>query len=87
MYRFSDSGSIENAILATDFYGSFTNTSGALWRLVHDQFQASRGDRPDVQNVGVVLTDGHSNLDEDLIPFYNNLVDVSAAKILLLLSC
>ena len=56
--------------MATPYIGSFTNTSGGLWRMIHDQFQPNSGDRADVNNVCVVITDGYSNIDVELLQTY-----------------
>lgn len=43
-------------------YGS-TNTAGGLARM-REMFEETYGDRPDVQNFGIVVTDGVSNVGE-----------------------
>lgn len=43
-------------------YGS-TNTADALKTMHEAMFLTSRGDRPDVNNVAIVLTDGVSNIN------------------------
>ena len=67
---------MEDAVLVTPYYGSYTNTSGALWRMINDQFTAQAGDRSDVDNVCVVVTDGFSNLDVELLENYANQAEV-----------
>ena len=54
---------IKNAIMGLNHLGSNTNTSGGLRVMMQEQFQASRGDRPDVKNIAVILTDGASTID------------------------
>lgn len=50
-----------------------TNTSGAIRTMRTQMFTPERGDRPDVPNIGVVITDGESNRDADLtIPEAND---------------
>ena len=67
---------MEDAVLTTPYYGSFTNTSGALWRMINDQFTAQAGDRSNVDNVCVVVTDGFSNLDVELLEVYSKQAEV-----------
>lgn len=43
-----------------------TNTSGAIRTMHKEMFTQARGDRPQVANVGIVITDGESNVDKDL---------------------
>ena len=55
---------IRNAIETLDIIGSKTNTSGAL-KLMNDYvFTPTHGDRPDIHNVAILMTDGQSNVDE-----------------------
>ena len=42
-----------------------TNTSGAIRLMRTELFTPARGDRPEVPNIGVVITDGESNRDAD----------------------
>ena len=50
-----------------------TNTSGALRTMYTNMFSNTNGDRPNAQNIGIVVTDGVSNRDEDLtIPEANS---------------
>ena len=44
----------------------FTNTSGGLRLMRTEQFTTQRGDRPDVPNVAIVITDATSNKDQNL---------------------
>lgn len=41
-----------------------TNTAGAINMMTFDVFNGNRGDRPGVMNIGIVITDGESNVDE-----------------------
>ena len=43
-----------------------TNTSGALWYMWDIMFSVAAGDRLQAPNVGIVITDGASNYDENL---------------------
>lgn len=40
-----------------------TNTAGAISMMTYDVFNGNRGDRPDAMNIGIVITDGESNVD------------------------
>ena len=53
-----------------------TNTSGGIRTMREFMFTQERGDRPLVPNIGIVVTDGASNRDEDLtIPEANRARD------------
>ena len=49
------------AILATPYEGRSSNTAEGIRTAIIDQFVSSRGDRPDVPNIAVIVTDGLSN--------------------------
>merc|ERR1711988_1083568 len=62
---FSDLSAMQTAITNMGYIGSYTNTSGGI-RVAHtQQFVAERGDRSNVQNIAIILTDGTPNLDLD----------------------
>jgi Mg-chelatase subunit ChlD len=42
--------------------GSTTNTSGALETMRTIVFNSANGARPDVKKIGIVITDGQSNV-------------------------
>ena len=54
---------VKNAVNNIPYYFSNTNTSGALRVMRSDQFVSFRGDRPNVRNVAVLITDGVSTVD------------------------
>ena len=63
MNEYSDVDQLVDRISSISIIGSETNTSGAL-RLMNDQaFTPQHGDRPDVHNVAIVMTDGQSNVN------------------------
>lgn len=64
---YSDLPSLEAAIDALFYFGSFTNTQEGLQVARQNILQPS-GDRPNVQNLVIVLTDGKSNLNEQQLP-------------------
>ena len=53
------------AILTTRYPGANTNTSGGLYRARVDLFNANNGDRPNVPNLAIIITDGKSTFDND----------------------
>lgn len=57
-YRYKNYESLSKAIEKTRFPAGATNTADALTKLVTTIFDPTRGDRPDVQNTAIVLTDG-----------------------------
>jgi len=60
---------VVEAIRRVPFLSNVTHTAAAL-RLVHETaFQGRSGDRDDVPNVAIVVSDGHSNVLSDLTPF------------------
>lgn len=60
-------GNIQNVINAFDFFNKFgtTNTPSALEAARDSQFTAKNGDRPDVPNCIVIVTDGFSNVNQN----------------------
>ena len=78
LVRFSDRGellfrlgeyntkqALREQILATSYVGSNTNTSGGLYVMYTEAFNAANGDRASFPNVAVVITDGFSTFDND----------------------
>ena len=59
-----DVASLKQEILDMIYVGGNTNTSGGLREMVTNQFISSAGDRRDVQNVAIVITDGVSTYDK-----------------------
>jgi len=53
------------AVLAAPYMGSFTNTADGIHLMRQVQFTAANGDRADVPNIAIVITDGESNLNKD----------------------
>ena len=56
--QFDNYNSLSKAIENTRYPGGATNTADALSELVSTVFTESHGDRPDVQNTAIMLTDG-----------------------------
>ena len=52
------------------FLDANTNTSGGLYVMMRQVFNETNGDRPDVPDTAIVITDGRSTYDSNLtIPF------------------
>lgn len=60
-----DRATIQAAVLNTAYMGSYTNTSGGIKLMHHDQFSSINGARSGVDRIAVIITDGESNLDQD----------------------
>ena len=56
---------LERAMLQLPYLGGHTNTSAGLDLLYKDQFRVARGDRADIPDVVIVLTDGVSTYSHD----------------------
>jgi secreted protein with Ig-like and vWFA domain len=66
---------ILNNIAEMVYTKGVTNTSGAL-RVAREQlFQEENGDRDEVQNLAVIITDGNSNVDRDPVQDADKLKD------------
>lgn len=63
---YTDKQSIINRIQTISYSGANTNTSGGLRVMRTQQFIVNRGDRPNVQNIAIVVTDGESTFDKTL---------------------
>ena len=59
--NFSSKAQVFNAIDAIPFKGGKTNTGSALETMRSEMFTVVNGDRPDVDNVAIVITDGESH--------------------------
>ena len=66
---------INVAIDGTTFEGGRTNIAGGLRIMRTQVFGGSRGDRPEVRNVAIVITDGESTVDKS-----QTLVEAKMAK-------
>ena len=63
--QYSDKNLLKAAISRTEYLGGNTNTAGGI-RIMNDvEFSPRNGDRPDAQNIAIVITDGVSTRDED----------------------
>ncbi|KAL3863774.1 hypothetical protein ACJMK2_005509 [Sinanodonta woodiana] len=62
---YSNKGDIIQAIRNIEYTKGNTNTAGAIKRATDTFFLKGNGDRDDVRNVLVILTDGKSNINEE----------------------
>ncbi|XP_033728441.1 uncharacterized protein LOC117317678 isoform X2 [Pecten maximus] len=60
---YSTKAAIMAAIDSIDFMPGSTNTAGGLRRMRNDMFTPQKGDRPRVQNIAIIITDGVSNIN------------------------
>ena len=65
--NFTDTQSIENAIRRIPYCNENTNTTGGLRLTRTEIFNTANGDRVDVPNVIVLLTDGNPTRETDLL--------------------
>jgi len=65
--NFTDSQSLENAIRSIPYCNENTNTTGGLRLTRIEIFNTTNGDRSDVPNVIVLLTDGNPTWETDLL--------------------
>ena len=71
--RYTDSASVRKAILNTAYPGRNTNTSGGIY-VARTQVFNQNGDRPQIPNVAIILTDGKSTFDrQKTIPYAEEL--------------
>ncbi len=72
---YSDKASLMRAIKGVRYIAGYTNTSGGLRVMMEDQFTQRRGDRSDVANIAILMTDGKANRDE-----YRTIKDAEIAR-------
>ena len=56
--RYSNAGEVQNALLTIPYMGQTTNTPEALIQTRNQCFNSATGDRPDVINLAIIVTDG-----------------------------
>ena len=66
--NYTDTQSLERAIRRIHYCDENTNTTGGLQVARTELFNAANGDRSDVLNVIVLITDGNPTWDVDLLP-------------------
>ena len=62
---YTDKADVIRSIRSTQFLSQNTNTSGGIRVMHEEQFTEDNGDRDDVPNIAVVITDGRSTIDRD----------------------
>ncbi len=65
MFRFITTKEVLDAIIATKYVYGSTNTANALNEMRTHMFTKDNGDRANVPNVVIFITDGISNIDND----------------------
>ena len=66
MHCFVSKDAINAKIDALPYLDGNTNTSGGLYYMNTEIFKTSNGDRPNVDNIAIVITDGQSTWDTHL---------------------
>ena len=56
--NFTDERSLVNAVRRIPYKGGNTNTTGGLRLMRQECFNTANGDRPNVRNVAILITDG-----------------------------
>lgn len=57
---FNDKSSVKNAVLNIGYVGSNTHTAAGIRAMHYEQFISQNGDRSNVENIAVIVTDGVS---------------------------
>ena len=63
--EYTNKEQLKEAIRGIEYMGGHTNTAAGIRRMHTTEFTASNGDRSDVQNIAIVITDGESTIDPD----------------------
>lgn len=66
--NFTDVRSLTTAIRNIQYLGGNTNTTGGLRLMRTEVFNGANGDRSDVPNVAILITDGIPTREVDLLP-------------------
>ena len=64
--KYSSTASVQSAISSLTFSTGGTHTAAALRYVREKMLTPAAGDRPDVPNVVIVMTDGKSNMNRDV---------------------
>ena len=68
--KYNDKATLKRAIYALPYLGGYTNTAEGIRLMNEVCFTFQNGDRPDAQNLAIVVTDGRSTMGADYtIPF------------------
>jgi Mg-chelatase subunit ChlD len=68
LFNYTDLNSLVDAIRHIPYCGGNTNTTGGLHIMRTDIFNQQNGDRPDVPNIAILITDGNPTRDVDKLP-------------------
>jgi Mg-chelatase subunit ChlD len=66
--NFTDVASLQSAIRNIQYLGGNTNTTGGLRLMRLQVFNPANGDRPEVPNVVILITDGIPTREVELLP-------------------
>jgi len=66
--NFTDRASLVAAIRKIPYVGGNTNTTGGMRLMRQECFNRANGDRPDVRNVAILITDGIPTREVDELP-------------------
>ena len=66
--NFTDESALIAAIRNIQYLGGNTNTTGGLRLMRMEIFNRANGDRPDVPNVAILITDGIPTREVNLLP-------------------
>jgi len=65
--NFTNTQSLENAVRSIPYCGGNTNTTGGLRVARTEIFNTAKGDRPDIPNTLVLITDGNPTRETDIL--------------------
>jgi Mg-chelatase subunit ChlD len=68
LVNYTDLNSLVDAIRRIPYCGGNTNTTGGLHIMRTEIFNQQNGDRPDVPNIAILITDGNPTRDVDKLP-------------------
>lgn len=72
--RYTSHSAVRQALLNIGYPGGNTNTSGGLYVARSQVFTTRNGDRPQIPNIAIVVTDGKSTFDhERTVPYARDL--------------
>lgn len=66
--NYTDISSLSAAVQGIPYCGGNTNTTGGLRVMRTQIFNAAMGDRPDVPNLCILITDGNPTREVDILP-------------------
>jgi len=80
--NFTNVWSLEAAIRNIRYIGGNTNTTGGLWLMRTEIFNQANGDRQEVENVAILITDGNPTREVDKLDDEVRLIKASRIRIL-----